>query len=200
MKKFLFLFTASVVAFSMSSQSFKSIYNKSTKTWLGIDYTATKFIGSVGFTEPTELPSYTEKWNGFVIIEPSKYNLEKAFISQKVGIDLEQANARNAKIDGPANIQDKDYTLSSEEAEQIALAYDYTDIDGVAMMLVAESYDKRNEKGNYWLVIVNAPTKTVIYIKSYSGKAAGFGFRNYWARTFYEVLHDIENDMRKALK
>jgi len=200
MKQSLFLTSAFLVAMAMNAQSFKSIYNKSAKTWLGIDYTATKFIGSVGFTEPTELPNYTEKWNGFVIIEPSKYNLEKAFISQKVGIDLDQANARNAKIDGPANIQDKDYTMSSEEAEQIALTYDYTGIDGVAMMLVAESYDKRDQKGNYWLVIVDAQTKTVIYIKRYSGKAAGFGFRNYWARSFYEVLGAIEYDLRKALK
>ena len=200
MKKSTFLFIALFTVSAVFAQSFKAQFKSANKTWLGIDYTAAKFIGSEGFNAPTELPGFAYKWNQFVFSEADKYNLKKAFYSQNVTINLEQVNERNAKIDGPGNVQETDYTMSEEEAQKIALSYDFSELEGVAIMLVTESYNKLSQKGTYWLVIVDVATKEVIYTKKYVCKAGGFGFKNYWARTFYEALNDIEDDMKRALK
>jgi hypothetical protein len=37
-------------------------------------------------------------------------------------------------------------------------------------------------------------SKSVLLTKPMEGKAGGFGFRNYWAKTFFNVVKDIKGE------
>ncbi len=182
------------------AQDFKSEYRNSTKVWLGIDYTAAKFISSADFPKPFEIMSLMREWNNFVITEASKYDLYTAFQTSKISIDLNQVTNRNAEIDPSKSISDSDYNLDESQAKAIALSYDFSEIDGVALLLVAESYNKRKVEGSYWLVVVQAKTKEVLFTKRYVAAPRGFGLKNYWARTFYNTLDFIEKDIDDRLR
>jgi hypothetical protein len=47
-----------------------------------------------------------------------------------------------------------------------------------------------------WVTFVDMKSKTVLLTKHMEGKAGGFGFRNYWAKSFLNVLKSIKEDWR----
>ena len=191
------IFTMNNLVFA---QDFKQTYVDANKTWLGIDFTIVKFVNSEAFAEPDKLNAFAGIWNDFVNKEPNKYDLPSAFFDGDIKINLDQVNKRNNTIKGANQVQEENHTVSPEEAEKVALSYNLSNIDGIAIILVAECYNKPNLSGRYWLIMVDAKTKTTILSQKYSGKPGGFGFKNYWARSFYNTLNQIEKDLKTALK
>ena len=194
-----FLFSLSIIIFStfnLSGQSTYSNYADSPKTFLGIDYTSAKFVGSVGFPKTSTIPNYIKQWNNFVLSEPSKYDVAKAFNDSKVTIDLSQTQKRNSTIDTNDIVQELAYSFSSKEAEEIALSYSFKGIKGLAILVVAECYNKPALLGSHYVIIVDTDTKEVIYNKKYSFKPKGFGRKNFWAKTYYSLLKELPKDLK----
>jgi len=48
-----------------------------------------------------------------------------------------------------------------------------------------------------WVTFVDMNKKTVLFTKRLTEKSGGFGFRNYWAKTFNNALKDIDKDLKK---
>jgi hypothetical protein len=157
-------------------------------TWLGIDYSKAKFVGAAGFANPADLPRFLLAWNDFVITEPDKYDVKKALKTSDVTIDLTATYAVNEKLDISQMIQEENHTLSEADVKAVAASYDLSKIDGVAALLVAECYNKKMERGSHWLVLLDADSGEVIKMTHYSQKPGGFGLRNYWANTIYQLL------------
>lgn len=165
-------------------------------TWIGIDYTHAKFVGAAGFTEPSELPVYLLAWNDFVITEPDKYDVKKALGTSNVTIDLSHTYKKNEALDPEAMIQEEDYQLSQEEAEAVAKSYNLAEVEGVVALLVAECYNKKLLQGSHWLLLMDAQSSEIISAERFVEKPRGFGLRNYWARTIYELLKSKEKSIK----
>ncbi len=43
-----------------------------------------------------------------------------------------------------------------------------------------------------WVTFFDIASKTVLLTEKMSGKAGGAGFRNYWARAYYNVMDKIQ--------
>lgn len=157
-------------------------------TWIGIDYTQAKFVGAAGFTDPGDLPRFLLAWNDFVITEPEKYDVKKALGISAVTIDLSYTYEKNEGLDTEAMVQEEDHKISQEEAETVARSYDLSEIQGTAALLVAECYNKKTTKGSHWLILIDTQTSEIISAAHFVEKPGGFGLRNYWARTIYELL------------
>ena len=166
-------------------------------TWIGIDYSEAKFVGSAGFTDPSDLPRFLLEWNDFVITEPDKYDVKKALGVPSVTIDLAFTYARNKEIDTEAMVQEEDFKLSKEEVEAVAKSYDLSKISGTAAMLVAECYNKKRLEGSHWLVLIDAQTSEILSAERFVEKLGGFGLRNYWARTIYELFESNAKAIKK---
>ncbi len=157
-------------------------------TWIGIDYTQAKFVGADGFTDPGDLPRFLLAWNDFVITEPDKYDVKKALGSTAVNIDLTYTYEKNEAIDTKAMVQEEDYQLTQQEAEAVAKSYELSEVEGVVALLVAECYNKKLTRGSHWLILMDAQSSEILSAERFVEKPGGFGLRNYWARTIYELL------------
>ena len=62
-----------------------------------------------------------------------------------------------------------------------------------ALMFVVESFDASVKTAAIWVTITKTDTQEVVLCEKFLKKPAGFGTRNYWARTFYNVFFDIQS-------
>jgi hypothetical protein len=55
-----------------------------------------------------------------------------------------------------------------------------------------ELLDKTSETGTMWVTFFNLSDHKVLITERMKGGAGGFGFRNHWANTVYEVIKEIK--------
>jgi hypothetical protein len=58
----------------------------------------------------------------------------------------------------------------------------------MGLVFVAENLNKITQMGSYWVCFFDLGTKEIIDMQLKTGKAAGFGFRNYWAGSAFNVM------------
>lgn len=165
-------------------------------TWVGIDYSHTKFVGADGFPEPGNLPRMMLAWNDFVITEPEKYDVKKLLKTSQVKIDLSYTYQKNGDLDTYKMIDEMGQSLNQEEVAEIVKTYDFSELEGTVVMLVAECYNKKANEGSHWLVMVDPSSGKVLSSERYVEKPGGFGLRNYWARTIYELFKSREKSRK----
>lgn len=129
--------------------------------------------------------SYTER---------EKY-IEKALEGKNVTFSADMIKDMNMEIDMESRITNDESLykhLDPTQAEQIVSNYKIPDdLSGVGLVFIAESYSKPEEAGAYYVTFIDLSTKKVLSTERMTGKAKGFGLRNYWAYTFYKVLQEI---------
>jgi hypothetical protein len=59
---------------------------------------------------------------------------------------------------------------------------------------VVESFDTTVKTAAIWVVITKTETQEVVLCEKFLKTPAGFGTRNYWARTFYNVFYDVQTN------
>lgn len=67
-------------------------------------------------------------------------------------------------------------------------------------MFVLENFNKIEERGTMWVVFFDIESKQILLTKNMSGKPQGFGFRNYWVRTVYDVMREMGDQYKNWIK
>ena len=67
-------------------------------------------------------------------------------------------------------------------------------------MFIMESMNKASAQASMYVTFIDLASGKVLLTERMTAKAAGFGFRNYWAKTVYEVLDDIKKSKYKEWK
>ncbi len=93
-----------------------------------------------------------------------------------------------------------DYSLGEDEVKKIISEYDITGKEGIGLVFIMESFNKNKELGYIWVTFFDLETKEVLLSNKMSGKPGGFGIRNYWAKSYYNVMKSIEKKKWKAWK
>ena len=207
--KFILSLLLAVITTSSFSQEIADIFRKSdTKfTWLGIDYSHVKLIGDFsqiwgidtqdGLSIKTE---YFPAWNNFVYKEPDKYNLIATFRKEHIAINLDDIDKinRSTPLEEMEAITTPNYT--QENIQQFIKDHQFTEKEGIGLLLVAESYDKTRELATYHFVAINMKNNAILLYDVFKEKAGGFGLRNYWAKTFYNTLDQIKSKKYNSWK
>jgi len=61
--------------------------------------------------------------------------------------------------------------------------------------------NEKNAQAYYILVVFDMLSREVLFTKKYVTGGMGFGFRNYWAKSYYDLIKDYAGyDMRNWLK
>ena len=60
------------------------------------------------------------------------------------------------------------------------------------MLFVIDGMSKSKEEASGWVTFVDMKSKKVLLTEYKTGKAGGFGFRNYWAKSFQNILKAAE--------
>lgn len=190
---------------TITAQSAADIFNssKTAITWLGVDFSQVKIAGEMGTVTTSELIPLFDKINGVIINESDKYNFKEALGKDDIPYDLGPVSKINGEIDTENILTSASAEKGRINAELIAKlvkAYDLKAPKGIGLVFFMETLDKPSETGTMWVTFFDLPTKKVLLTEQMSGKAMGFGFRNHWARTVYEVIKDIKKSKYKAWK
>lgn len=195
---FLTLLTA-IISLHTFGQISKADFANAEVVWYGLDFTQAKLIGSEGFTNPEVIRNdYFEKWNGLFMTEADKYDVKGAFKKANISLNLEVVKPLNQKVDYTTLVIDKPHTITKEDVQKAVKAYKLEQKSGYGISFVVESFDKSTEEASIWVTIFDAKTKEVLVTEKVTGKAGGFGIRNYWAAAVYNVLKTVKDKKIKS--
>lgn len=189
---------------SSFAQTAKDIFDAETPiTYLGIDFTLAKVIEE-RITSATEIrDKQFPAINNIVITQPGKYDIAEALRRSDITDDLAQVNARNRNISVQqikSDIPGDFMHLTVSDIDKLVSTYDFSGKTGIALLLVVEGMSKTEKAANIFVTFINMANKRVLLTERLTGKAGGFGFRNYWAKSIEEVLRKIKNSKYEEWK
>lgn len=171
-------------------------------TWLGLDFTLCRFIGDAhqfkdaGEITPADMrEKYFPAWNQLFINEQKKYDVAKYVHRSSVDYAIEvtaKANDRAGKNIFSNNPSDFS-RLAQTDIEKAVKGYDFKGRKGVGLLFFVEGMSKGQESASAWITFVDMGRKQVLQTARVTGKAGGFGFRNYWAKSFLNILKQADN-------
>lgn len=198
---FAILLITGVATYVSAQHNRADIFKVSEITWFGLDFSNIRLIGPEGFTDPKAIKEvYFLEINNLVRLEPDKYDLKKIFSKQSVNINLDVARERIKLADENTMVLETGakYQLDETAVKSIVAEYDITGNEGIGCVFIMETFEKASETGSMWVTFFDSSSKEVLLTERMSAKAGGFGWRNYWAKTFYNVLVQIQKTQYKA--
>lgn len=164
--------------------------------WVGINFSKAKFTrNGFDFTQEIML-HYFHEWNMLILNDQKKYDIRMSFRKPVMQYDLSAITKMNktVKINEclTRNIGTKD-VHSDDQMVQYLTGLTLPKTMPYALTFVVESFDATIKTAAIWVAIIKTDTKEVVLCEKFLKKPAGFGTRNYWARTFYNVFFDIQS-------
>jgi hypothetical protein len=164
--------------------------------WLGLDFTQVRLAGDLGTVGRDEILPLFDAMNRLIVTERSKYNFEAALRRDHVPYDLEISTELNYEID-PIDVishssADRSSRLDEDAISVLVKQYNTGRDEGIGLVFFMESLDKTTERGTMWVTFFSLADRNVLFTERMSGTAGGFGFRNHWARTVYDVIDQIK--------
>ena len=209
MKKLLLLVLLAITSFNGYGQTKSDIFGTAPITWLGLDFTQLKFIGDAAqfkdagtVTSKDMRSKYFTAWNDLIVKEPKKYAVADAVHRDNVTYATEVT--QNANDNSAAEYftqKEDDYQRLNEDAiNKLVTGYNFKGKTGIGLLFFVEGMSKDKAEASMWVTFVDMGTKKMLLTQRMTGSAGGFGFRNYWAKTFSNVLQDVEHDFNKRKK
>lgn len=179
------ILTLALILFPLLAAGQQSILDVNDVDYRGVDFTKTMILAA-NESDAAFVKIFTGI-NNLVITESNKYDLGKAFRKNVFVKDLTNVHERNSDISGNMRTNDANYMINGKELQEIVDAYK-ADTDGVGLIIVGELLNKSASKGRYVVVFFDSESGDIIYTKRVTGKAGGFGLRNFWAASLHNVL------------
>jgi len=183
---------------SMWAQDINEVFSssKTTMEFVGLDFSQAKMVGTEGFRDPGKIQGYYfGALNGLFMSEMNKYDVKRAFKKSDMDYDFAVVEPGNDEVDFMDMVTNKlPKSFSDERVQSIVNKYDTKGMQAkYGLSFIVHSFNKYQERAYIYVVIFDAKSKKVLFSNKMSGEAGGFGFRNYWARTVYNILEDIKD-------
>ncbi len=198
MKRVFILLILCVSTTLLFSQTAKEIFSSHQVpvTYLGIDFSQARLIGDA-VTDPDEIKEkHFYAINHLIVNEKEKYNIQKVFRRDSLAMDISLTDEHNKKVDENKIISkdENDFNrLDYKTIAEIVKSYDFGNRKGIGLMFIMEGMNKYVPRASMYIVFINMQTKKIVFSDRMMGLAKGFGFRNYWGRSVYEILEDIKS-------
>lgn len=182
-----------VTAFAQLSK--EDVFKKDTETlWLGLDFTKFKIRGED--VEASELKKHLIEWNSLILKEEEKYDIAKFFEKKEVEKAIDPALKRNEEVDPEELIAESvTGTNELEKGTLKSLAKEYVDKEregALGILFVMEEFNKVKEFGSMWVSFIDMGTGNLLHTKRFETEPGGWGFRNYWAKTCFNVMQQAK--------
>jgi len=183
MKKFILFL---IVCFSLNTFAQGDITSVKNVNFYGVDFSCANLFGLS--ESPDAIKSGIEKINQLFITEKKKYDISKYFKKDVIFYCLESTDKNNENFSANKLSSRNEYIeLDDSEIQKIINTLS-CDSGGYGLVLIAENLNKSDKKATYLVVFFDENTKEIIYSKRASGKPGGFGIRNYWAGSIYNLI------------
>ena len=197
------LFTALCFCLSAQnafSQTAKDVFTNSETPifYLGIDFTQARLIDDATADQIDIRDRQFDGINDVIVSEAKKYDLAGAFHKSYVDHDLGLVAKRNEKANAEAikstNTGDF-HRFTENDVNTLVKGFDFGGKSGVGLLFITEALSKSQKAAAVWVTLVDMKSKKVLMTERMVGsvnKFGGFGFRNYWASAFKNIIDDIE--------
>ena len=178
--------------------------------WYGLDFSKAKFIGAfdqgagaapvTGYELKTK---YMLAWNMLIVNESAKYDLKRTLKKTSVFNDLSIVEKTNSKIDDDKIMSFNDYKFDDADKTINSIINGYAvgeKKQGIGVVFIVESFNKGQQQGTVYVTIFDIKTKKVLIKEKIIGKAGGIGIRNYWAKSIFNVMVQVEKTFYKQWK
>jgi hypothetical protein len=161
-------------------------------TWLGVDFSGAKLIGDrEKYGSSSDVKFLIKSWNDLLEREYNKYNVGAALRKSKVDLKMDVTRSHNEELDISEALSNNasDYLhLKEEDIAAIIKDYDFQGLTGLGVMFNVESLNKLEQKAAVWVTFIDLNSKQVLLTERMIERAGGAGLRNYWARSFFDVI------------
>lgn len=164
-------------------------------TWAGIDFSLAKFTKD-GFDFSNEvIHRYFNEWNLLIISDQKKYDIRMAFRKPVMHYNLSCVTKKNKTVEASSSLVDN-IKLENQYTESSIIQYaekqEFPPQANFSLTFVVESFDQNSKTASVWVILSQASSREVVLCEKFLETPNGFGTRNYWARTFYNILFDIK--------
>ena len=195
------------VCSTSKAQTVQDIFNPSYPvTWLGIDYSHAKIIGSVskfgGNTPVTKAElhdKYYGEWNQLILDEPTKFDIAKMISRKSIVKDISMVTALNA-ASSMDSVEVATTFYSQEQIQQYVSAYPIENKSGIGVIFITECMNKSYGGAYYHVVFFKMDTKEILLQQRVQGLVQGSGIRNYWSNTYFDVMEYIRDEQMPRWK
>ena len=154
--------------------------------FFGIDYSLVRFSyisESAGYAKRV-MPEI----NRLFIMEAKKYDVAKLMKKTVIKIDLDYTNSVADNLIEDHLILNSDYKISADDVQTLIAKYPDSANEGIGLVFVAEQMSKLSQTGSYYVTFFDLKTKKILTTCRQTGKAGGFGMRNFWAASIYNLM------------
>jgi hypothetical protein len=187
MKKILFLFCmTAAIAGALGAQPV-NIKTVRDVNFYGVDFS----LASAPDVEetPSRFKSGIVKINDLLFREIQKFNIQKHMGKRVLAYNFAATDSNNANIDAQLLTSRSVREDITEAGIREIIAPLSTGNQGtVGLVFIAETLSKARQAGTFHVVFFDEATKEIIYSRKVTGKGGGFGVRNYWAASIYNIL------------
>lgn len=200
MKSLLLIGIFLIVCFGTKAQS--NLLADPEFVYFGIDFSEVKLIGSEGFSDPERIQGhFFDNWNELILNESDKYDIKSFYQRDKVLQDLSVVEERNEMPKSDDLVINSSYSFDEGQLNKIISNYDPEEYkEGLGLVYVVETLNKTAQHAKINVVFFDISSKEILWSKKYTVAPGGFGFRNYWARAFYNVMKQNGKDYVKAVR
>lgn len=181
----------------LNESLFLDFLNEKEITWTGIDFSKAKFSRK-GFDLPQEaIVLYFKEWNMLIISDQKKYDIRMAFRKPVLHYDLQAVTKKNNNIKLNNLLVERlklEDQLSKEIIKEYVTKSELPKLSKFALSLIVESFDQDSKTASLWVVLQETASGEMVLCEKFLKTPAGFGIRNFWARTFYNLLFDIRKN------
>lgn len=181
------LFAGYVLTFAQNPEAWEDKF-----TFYGIDFSLARVVGASESEE--EFIEAFKGINELFLSEPEKYVQSLATRMKKeitaVDIDpvlavIDEIDTEEIKINKTAEL------LSEDDLKYALLGLDIKPDNGLGLLVVCGGLDKGTEYGTFYYVIFDNRDMSILDTWASKGKSGGIGLCNYWARSFYRTIAEI---------
>lgn len=166
-------------------------------TWLGLDFSQAVFIGSTtkikgseNVTNSAFRDKYTVSWNQLITSQPRQYDVAGMVHDPNVKYATNITARANSSIQRSFfsdNVNDF-RRMNEKVIGDIVSHYNFQAQQGTGVLIFVEGMSPAQQEAGGWVTVVDMKAKRVISTTYRTGKAGGFGFRNYWAKAWANIL------------
>ena len=164
--------------------------------WTGINFSKAKF-SKEGFDFTQEvMQHYFHQWNMLILNDQKKYDIRMSFRKPVMQYDLSMVTRINKSVrignllTNHINIKD---LLTEDKIRSYMPQVAFPARQAFALTLLVESFDSVAKVASIWVVIYETGSGEVALCEQFLKTPSGFGTRNYWGRTFYNLFYDIKS-------
>jgi hypothetical protein len=187
----------SISSLNVAAQTKSDVFDEKIPiTWLGLDFTETKFLGDrERFGSESDVRHLLDAWNELILDESDKYNISRTVRRANVENEVQITNENNAQLDvlSMFSNEERDYLhLKTADIEELIFNYNFQGLTGIGLMFNVESFNKINQEGSVWITFINMGSREVLFTERMVAPPGGAGMRNYWAGCIREILIKIQ--------